>query len=69
MFHISDVQFNEISEVHAETACGLADEVTFPLKGFLWGGEIALLFMDGLARPVRYPDLRHPATGVAVFCY
>ena len=47
MFHISDVQFNEISEVHAETACGLADDVTFPLKGFLFGGETALLFMDG----------------------
>ena len=47
VFHISDVQFNEISEVHAETARGLADEVTFPLKGFLFGGETALLFMDG----------------------
>ena len=32
-------------------------------------GVRILLFVDGLARPVRHADLRHPATGVAVFCY
>ena len=69
VLHILDIQRDEISEVHAETACGLADEVTFPLKGFLFGGEAALLFVDGLACPVCHADLGHPATGVAVFCY
>ena len=54
---------------HTKAARGLADEVTFLLKGFLFGGEAVLLFVDCLYRPVRYPDLRHPATGVAVICY
>ena len=69
MLHILNIQSDEVAEGHTETARGLADEVTFPLKGFLFGGEAALLFVDGLACPVRYPDLGHPATGVAVFCY
>ena len=69
MLHILDIQRDEVTEGHAEAARGLADEVTFPLQGFLFGGEAPLLFVDCLSCPVRYPDLRHPATGVAVFCY
>ena len=67
--HILDIQGDEVAEGHAEAACGLADEVTFPLKGFLLGGKATLLLVDGLTRPVRHADLGHPATGVAVFCY
>ena len=63
------LQSDEVAEGHTEAACGLADEVTLPLKSFLFGGEASFLLVNGLARPVRYPDLRHPATGVTVFCY
>ena len=69
VLHILDIQSDEVAEGHTEAARGLADEVTFPLKGFFFSGEAALLFVDCLSRPVRYPDLRHPATGIAVFCY
>ena len=69
VLHILDIQRDEVAEGHTEAACGLTDEVTFPLKGFLFGGESPLLFVDGLARPIRHADLGHPATGVAVFCY
>ena len=61
-------QSDEVTEGHAEAARGLADKVTFPLQGFLFGGKATLLLVDGLARPVRHADLGHPATGVAVFC-
>ena len=69
VLHILDIQGDEVAEGHTEAACGLADEVTFPLQGFLLGGKATLLLVDGLARPVRHADLGHPATGVAVFCY
>ena len=68
MFRIFDIQSDEVTEGHAEAARGLADKVTFPLQGFLFGGKATLLLVDGLARPVRHADLGHPATGVAVFC-
>ena len=63
------LQSDEVSEGHTEAACGLADEVTLPLKIFLFGGEASFLLVNGFARPVRYPDLRRPTTGVTVFCY
>ena len=63
------LQSDEVAEGHTEATCGLADEVTLLLKSFPFGGEASFLLVNGLARPVRYPDLRHPATGVTVFCY
>ena len=41
VLHILDIQSDEVTEGHTEAARGLADEVMFPLKGFLFGGEAA----------------------------